>query len=917
MTETIDVYALEWTAVDTVGDDDDDGQCEVRAYGRDADGRTAAVRVVFFPYFFVKVPREWSEPRVRAFVYECTERYGAHERYSLPVSRKDAWGYAGGASSRFVQLAFSTTKAARITRSRLRKTGMETYEGSVDPVIRLCHVRGISPVGWFRATGTRVTDEDGGRIAERAEVELRAHFLGVGPCPTPPPRPPPIVLCSWDIECYSASGAFPQAANPDDAVIQIASSFQRLGEPAPYRTLVVALDTCDDVPGIDIVAVATEAELIHTWIAALRDEGADVLLGWNTWQFDWRYVAGRLAVLTDDSGEPTVDTSGLGRGGDGAGSAREWELNSGAYGQNTFFVLRAPGVLDLDLMQLTRRDHKLESYSLNNVSAKFLGEQKLDLPAGQIFAKFKGSSADRADIARYAAQDVALPLKLLAKLSIFDNLAQMAIATCVPVDYLLSRGQQIKVFSLILKQAREMGYLLPDDKGITCEGKYEGATVLDAKRGAYFDVISGLDFASLYPSIIRAHRMCYSTLVLPGSPQPPEAYEIETGLGTYAFAQDPAVPGIVPELLRNLAQWRKDAKRKMAAATSAGDAWGASVWNGAQLAFKVSMNSVYGFLGASKGFLPCVPIAAAVTATGRAMIERTKSLAESMVPGSEVIYGDTDSVMVRFHVADPDKRLDVATHFEIARRVAEQISETFPAPIELEFEKCYLPYLLFAKKRYCGGMYTRPDRMDAIDVKGIQLVRRDCAPIVKTASQNVLNALMLERSTTLAIAAARAEILRVLERRVPLADFVLSKTLRTGYKSTAQPHVAVARKLRERTGVGPHSGERVPYVFLADDANPDALQVDRAEHPDHVRHVDDLDVLYYIDHQLKSPLIGLLELVVDDPEAELFERDPAIAAIMTELRTRHKTLRTTAKRIRTNQTKNQHEITKFFTRTKL
>lgn len=67
----------------------------------------------------------------------------------------------------------------------------------------------------------------------------------------------------------------------------------------------------------------------------------------------------------------------------------------------------------------------------------------------------------------------------------------------VPVDYLLSRGQQIKVFSVILHKAREMGFLCPDDKKIGTEGKYEGATVLDARRGAYFDVVSGLDFASL------------------------------------------------------------------------------------------------------------------------------------------------------------------------------------------------------------------------------------------------------------------------------------------------------------------------------------------------------------------------------------------------------------------------------------
>ena len=103
---------------------------------------------------------------------------------------------------------------------------------------------------------------------------------------------------------------------------------------------------------------------------------------------------------------------------------------------------------------------------------------------------------------------------------------------------------------------------------------------------------------------------------MPGSPEPPpdHVYSVDTGLGVYRFAQ--CELGIVPELLKNLAVWRKDAKAKMATCKAEGDVFGAAVYDGLQSAFKVSMNSVYGFLGASRGYLPCVPIAAAVTATG-------------------------------------------------------------------------------------------------------------------------------------------------------------------------------------------------------------------------------------------------------------------------------------------------------------
>lgn len=217
-------------------------------------------------------------------------------------------------------------------------------------------------------------------------------------------------------------------------------------------------------------------------------------------RFDWRYISGRAGVLVDDdTGDPLVNLELLGRMVEGGGTVREFELNSGAYGQNKFFVLQTPGVQQLDLLQYVRREYKLDSYSLDNVSKKFLASQKLDLPAAEIFSKFMGTSADRADIARYAVRDTELPLRLVSKLSVWENLSEMANAVNVPVDYLLNRGQQIKVYSVIMGKARQLGYLIPDDQGIGIEEgvKYEGATVLDAQRGAYFDVVTGLDFASL------------------------------------------------------------------------------------------------------------------------------------------------------------------------------------------------------------------------------------------------------------------------------------------------------------------------------------------------------------------------------------------------------------------------------------
>lgn len=293
------------------------------------------------------------------------------------------------------------------------------------------------------------------------------------------------------------------------------------------------------------------------------------------------------------------------------------------------------------------------------------------------------------------------------------------------------------------------------------------------------------------------------------------------------------------------------------------------------------------------------------------MIQQTKQLVETMVPGSRVVYGDTDSVMCILDLGS-EKRHDLASHFQAAARLAADISATFPHPVELEFEKCYFPYLLFSKKRYAGLMYTRPDAHDYIDVKGLQLVRRDSCPLVKDVSQSILNRIMFDRSPEKAVEEARECIVRVLAGQEPWEKFVITKALRSDYKNNAQPHVHVAKKILRRTGAAVPSGVRVPFVFVEDPANPDGLLAERAEDPTYARNNNlVLDVLFYIHHQLESPITALLELMVDDPSQTIFgspQIKPTLDAMHQKLAEDVKV----AKRIRKNKSKNQAEITHWF-----
>lgn len=168
--------------------------------------------------------------------------------------------------------------------------------------------------------------------------------------------------------------------------------------------------------------------------------------------------------------------------------------------------------------------------------------------------------------------------------------------------------------------------------------------------------------------------------------------------------------------------------------------------DGRQLALKISANSVYGFTGATVGKLPCLEISMSVTAYGREMIEATKNHVESTYTikngyehDAEVIYGDTDSVMVKFGTEDLKRAM------ELGGEAAVKISETFTKPIRLEFEKVYWPYLLISKKRYAGLYWTRPEKHDKMDTKGIETVRRDNCRLVQTLIDTCLRKMLIDR----------------------------------------------------------------------------------------------------------------------------------------------------------------------------
>ena len=856
---------MQCQAVAWEGTDHDDEKYVVRIYGRHADGSSICVSTPFEPYFYLKIRAGHNFFQLQRALRERFAGLKSVEE----VRGKDLWGFRNGLQERFVRLTFETLRWMRICSGSLDKFEgfgrLKQYEANIDPMLRFMHVTGIRSTGWFEVTAG---------IPDHNTTCTREFWVEDYKTLKPVNRDDvaPLRILSFDIECYSSTGEFPNPHTPQDVVFQIGMTWRQFGSSDPLVRKCLCLK---QTQAEDCESFETERALLQRFEQYLvQTVDPDIITGWNIFGFDLEYLQVR-SVLCGLA--PT-----WGRYKDSPIELVKKNLSSSALGNNELKMVPMRGRYVFDFFQDVKREHKLESYSLNNVSKHFLKDQKNDMPVKEIFSRYLGGNPERlGEVAEYCLQDTVLPHKLLDKLCQLQNQIEMAKACWVPLSYLSERGQQIKVFSQMAYKARELGFMIPTFKKSgpqPPQEQYQGATVLDAQTGAYYAPITALDFASLYPSIMCAHNLCYSSLVM--DPQfdnlPGVEYE---QFGPHRFAQN--VPSLLPVILTDLKAYRKKAKKLMA--ESEGTPMEA-IYNGQQLAYKISMNSIYGFTGASTGMLPCVAIASSVTMRGRQMIDETKNHVEANFPGAKVRYGDTDSVMVEFDVQGRKGQDAIDYSWQLGEQAADQCTALFKKPNELELEKVYCPYFLYSKKRYAAKMYEKKgDKVvfKKIDVKGLQVVRRDSCAYVRETLKRLLEMILESDDPVPPVEFAKRAAKDLTSGAVPMSKLLMSKQLAASYK-VKMPHVEVRNKIRERApGSEPQQGDRVQFVIVEGKGK----MFEKAEDPEWVRQNDiKIDYQYYFTNQLKKPVCDLLEpLLGKDTEKLIFQ--PKIRKI-TEFFTR-------------------------------
>jgi DNA polymerase elongation subunit (family B) len=669
--------------------------CIAYMQGISPEGHPVSVEVrEFKPYFFVKLARSWTEHQVELFVAGL-ERKCVLKRDTLTASlvpRKDLFLFHPDPKEpwkprkwKYVAIFFPNmavhNRASGKMKYPLCIRGVpqseevlhpeEVFRSDMEHAQRIIDQADVKPEGWIIIHKSKWRFASKDRRITTCPYEIFTTLKAIKPLQDDMNHPlvpsvdtiAPVLLDSWDIECVRGAddGELPDPEVGADVCFMVCHSFAWLGSVPPYWAKTrpdvqvgqvflrvgQVIGKTKPVEGMIVEEVSTEIQIVQRmrdWFAVIMD--VDVLSAFNGDRFDVPFMYKKAHRFGNACGRFFYMSRIL----DHKVEAKTKGLKSGALGDNELFLINPVGRHTFDTFQYIKSNAKLDLYSLNHIAKTYLGKSKHDVNFRDIFAAYKSTPDDLHKVLAYCGQDCDLPVEIIDRRMLFINLVEMARVTLTQSYILLTSGQQVKVLNQLMHYAHADAFvinMLYSTDYATTE-KYGGGTVLPPIAGYHTAPTTVLDFASLYPSIMMAWNLCYSTLVSDEmfewiTTRHPEYFEMglkinefPTAGGVHRFVDNNL--GILPKVLKTLGSERGKAKKLMA---NAPNSTVRGIMNGRQLSLKVSMNSIYGFTGVKQGKLPCRPIAETTTSLGGKMIIHCKDCMEKWYPGTKVIYGDS------------------------------------------------------------------------------------------------------------------------------------------------------------------------------------------------------------------------------------------------------------------------------------
>ena len=548
----IDFQIIEWWAQDEENENEYENETEeiseetdnkinssyvIRCFGVTKTGISITCKITNFkPFYYIKVPDSFNRVHLHHFLKYIESGYMLRNfknplakdngKYlSSIVERKDLFGFRNGKRYKYVKLVFNNytslmksrylfKKAITIENVTKKPTKFKLYESNFEPFMRYCHIKDILMAGWvrlpkgkFKSTQDTSTTQVEVEIDKRDIVSLReyqdmANFL----------------QASWDIEVYSHDRTFPdpklkikrdgEIVYPNE-IFQIATTYKYTNSSDVLVKHLLTLKRCEPInePNVVVEECKSERELIKRWSEIISKMDPDIFYTYNGDSFDCIYLIERAVLCglasMKQSGSKKVYSghilSNLSRLSIKQAEIKEEYFSSSAYGDSKFNRIYIPGRLNYDLLIHYKRGmKKYSSYKLDNIASEILKQNKHDVSAKDMFNLYeRGLPEDIKKIGLYCLQDTLLLQNLVDKQLILTNIMQLANVTFVPIGFLTTRGQTIKVFSQILRKARQMDFLVPhtnfneDSFSITLKMK-EPDVFTDEDIGQYIEIDLGL-----------------------------------------------------------------------------------------------------------------------------------------------------------------------------------------------------------------------------------------------------------------------------------------------------------------------------------------------------------------------------------------------------------------------------------------
>ena len=560
------------------------------------------------------------------------------------------------------------------------------------------------------------------------------------------------------------------------------------------------------------------------------------------------------------------------------------------------------------------------------------GLAKDDISPQEIFRMTNEGPDERAIIAKYCIQDCNLVHHLLNKIDVITGYIEMSSLCSVPMEFLVLRGQGIKLTSYISKKCREKNTLIPVLDKSECNDGFEGAIVLEPKCNLYLnEPVACVDYSSLYPSSMISENISpdskvwtkeydlqgnllketgnrldgiyiydnlpkyeyvniqYDTFKYKRKNIKASPSKVKVGYKVCRFAQFPNnKKGILPSILEECLAARKVTRKQIPLQK---DQFMRNILDKRQLSIKVTANSIYGQTGAKTSTFYDLDVAASTTAIGRKLLIYAKHVIEGtyknklvnitnhgiVKTNAEYVYGDTDSIFFKFNLTNENnekiegkKALEIT--IELAKEAGKLATMFLKNPHDLEYEKTFLPFCLLSKKRYVGMLYENDPNKCKIKSMGIVLKRRDNAPIVKDIYGGIINILMKEKNIDSAVSFLKKNINNLINGEININKLIITKSLRGNYKNPKQiAHKVLADRIGKRdVGNKPKVGDRIAYVYFKN-KNKKSLQSEKIETPQYI--IDNklqIDYQHYITNQIMKPVQQLFALVLED--MNLFKR---------------------------------------------